>query len=1039
MSIKNGKIVIYDKAPFTNDFENVIYFENEQQRREFFQNSQTLSVCYESDKFEQIDKTGNIVITGNVDKYNNACYMRFQNFENGIEYFAFVLDTIYINHNATMVVFEIDVYNTYQLEFNAKQFNGISEVSTLKPKDINGYINTVDNLQGFASGTKQVQRSFNIGLEVEFVVVVAKPSLKLSSLNGYESSFNGAYSSFKYFFFPINKNGHILPFEYNGTKYDVNGLYSIMNAIKFLTNTFNDENNTVNNVINVYYSNYVGIDYDYTDGVVKLKPTDNTNLIPVKIGERTTILNNSNNVSFNGNADGFTGNIVYGGHTLTNERIKFIANLCKKYAILPSLIIAQCYYESNFGTTSVARADNNWAGHTWAFGDVSTYNYRGSIVSRGTERPSNEGGHYIRYSSVDDFYRSHFDLLANGGYNVVGKDFENASKGLFVSGGSKYNYAAGSADEYYNTMVSVRNGINRANNNALDVLDDLITSNGLKAESKSIKFDLPIKDGIVTSHYGNRVLENGDDNFHWGIDISKGGNNVEVVAVYDGVVIEALHGYNAGYGNYVVIQHKDINHLTLYAHLDSISVSKGQNVSRGQKIGIQGNTGYSFGNHVHFEVIKGGVDVLYIKDKKTKVNPYEYLFGSVQDVGNYNQTSNIYDFSVLYVDRITDFKTKKIKIANLLKITESYLKSKFQVGSFIHKQLLNSEFCNFKLYDSYGNFFNYQPQRFKNIYKADSWEIEISGSIGMNNNTAYKILGYNHPNGQVDVHKINMLNDIMKDNITRSVPIVTDTITSYMQTHANSINATQLTFNENKQMLDKQIELSQKGVDLANRESTFNAQYMLDSANISGYMGIGGNIFGGLMNLASGNFGGVVNNVANGINSFRSMDYANQSAQFTQERNSMRVQTNTLSNIQAKQSLNQSIRSFNANLKDLGNAPSQITNLGTDVSFQNGNDLNGVYIAIEISHEEVLKRANDYFNYYGVTYPQRYYGVTVDMWNNKPKHFLYTKLSNLHIADFNINQVHLLALKSIFISGVRIWKADNFTGFIQDKGADNFE
>ena len=54
---------------------------------------------------------------------------------------------------------------------------------------------------------------------------------------------------------------------------------------------------------------------------------------------------------------------------------------------------------------------------------------------------------------------------------------------------------------------------------------------------------------------------------------------------------------------------------TVYAHLDSIAVVQGQLVSNGQQIGRVGNSGYSKGPHLHFEVIKNGV----------RVNPNKYL------------------------------------------------------------------------------------------------------------------------------------------------------------------------------------------------------------------------------------------------------------------------------------------------------------------------------------------------------------------------------------------------------------------------------
>lgn len=66
-------------------------------------------------------------------------------------------------------------------------------------------------------------------------------------------------------------------------------------------------------------------------------------------------------------------------------------------------------------------------------------------------------------------------------------------------------------------------------------------------------------------------------------------------------------GCNGGYGNYVKINHGDGTE-TLYAHLTSLSVSKGQHVSQGQEIGRSGSTGWSTGPHLHFEIRVNGVN-----------------------------------------------------------------------------------------------------------------------------------------------------------------------------------------------------------------------------------------------------------------------------------------------------------------------------------------------------------------------------------------------------------------------------------------------
>ena len=104
---------------------------------------------------------------------------------------------------------------------------------------------------------------------------------------------------------------------------------------------------------------------------------------------------------------------------------------------------------------------------------------------------------------------------------------------------------------------------------------------------------------------------------HYALDIANGPVKVfgqAAVAADGGTVIQASTGWNGGYGNVVKIQHSN-GLVTVYAHLHAIKVVKGQQVTRGQTIGLIGNTGRSFGPHLHFEVIKNGV----------KVNPLNYV------------------------------------------------------------------------------------------------------------------------------------------------------------------------------------------------------------------------------------------------------------------------------------------------------------------------------------------------------------------------------------------------------------------------------
>ena len=81
------------------------------------------------------------------------------------------------------------------------------------------------------------------------------------------------------------------------------------------------------------------------------------------------------------------------------------------------------------------------------------------------------------------------------------------------------------------------------------------------------------------------------------------------------------------WGNYVRVDDKDGNRL-FFCHLDSRAVSVGQKVNPGDRLGVMGNTGYSFGAHTHFEVRKS--------DGKTTLDPAAYL-GIPNAKGSYSE------------------------------------------------------------------------------------------------------------------------------------------------------------------------------------------------------------------------------------------------------------------------------------------------------------------------------------------------------------------------------------------------------------------
>lgn len=107
----------------------------------------------------------------------------------------------------------------------------------------------------------------------------------------------------------------------------------------------------------------------------------------------------------------------------------------------------------------------------------------------------------------------------------------------------------------------------------------------------------------LSSLFGSRIHPiTGKANNHTGIDIPAP-RGTAIKAAKSGVVTKST--YNNSYGNYVVVSHSD-GTSTLYAHMSRRSVSEGQKVTQGAKLGEVGTTGSSTGNHLHFEVRVNG-------------------------------------------------------------------------------------------------------------------------------------------------------------------------------------------------------------------------------------------------------------------------------------------------------------------------------------------------------------------------------------------------------------------------------------------------
>lgn len=126
------------------------------------------------------------------------------------------------------------------------------------------------------------------------------------------------------------------------------------------------------------------------------------------------------------------------------------------------------------------------------------------------------------------------------------------------------------------------------------VIDNVVSGNG--------QFTNPCPAGYVSSTFGYRDF---DSSFHKGLDLAAP-EGTPTYAAADGVVLIA--GWSDSAGNWIVIDHGN-GFVSKYMHHSGLLVSAGQTVTKGQPIGLVGNTGNSFGAHLHFQLELNGAPV----------------------------------------------------------------------------------------------------------------------------------------------------------------------------------------------------------------------------------------------------------------------------------------------------------------------------------------------------------------------------------------------------------------------------------------------
>ncbi|KIR63076.1 MULTISPECIES: M23 family metallopeptidase [Micromonospora] len=118
-----------------------------------------------------------------------------------------------------------------------------------------------------------------------------------------------------------------------------------------------------------------------------------------------------------------------------------------------------------------------------------------------------------------------------------------------------------------------------------------------KAAGEQEVWLLPLQGYDFNSPYGMRWGK-----LHTGIDLVAP-EGTPYVAIHEGTVTKA--GWFGGYGYAVIVKHADGSEA-IYGHSSAVSVKEGQQVKAGDQLGLVGNTGHSYGSHLHLEIHVNG-------------------------------------------------------------------------------------------------------------------------------------------------------------------------------------------------------------------------------------------------------------------------------------------------------------------------------------------------------------------------------------------------------------------------------------------------
>lgn len=372
--------------PFNSDYKNTRWFDSKQQQTNYFL-SKPRTHSMNRATFQRIEGRHYVDVNNHIDNLWETNYMMFQNAQYNTKWFyAFVTKVEYVNIHVTRIHFEVDVLQTWLFDMKFKPSYVVREHRPLWYSNGRPYINTIDEGLNYGDlyDTVDVQQVRPTGSYKWLVVVVKQPF----SENKPKPRIVGTPQPLSYYVLPFDDydSQPIVQFASNGSATKVASVRKFLEAIYQMEEA-------MNNIVNIYVTDYIGIPCDVEDGIIHLQ--DNHLQIEVDVsaiqnnetGELLTYLRIVNMYQF------FTQKVNLG-----NVYDGFIEQDESKLMMFPYCVIVLTDFKGNHAVYRPEFIDGDLEitvkgsiGHSnYVSYGIEKYNYRAQSQSLTMQQVSNE-------------------------------------------------------------------------------------------------------------------------------------------------------------------------------------------------------------------------------------------------------------------------------------------------------------------------------------------------------------------------------------------------------------------------------------------------------------------------------------------------------------------------------------------------------------------------------------------------------------------------------------------------------------------------